>query len=57
MKKEEFIIERTRIINEMLDNPDNYIYPTARCFNKLDDLFDRIVEDEQYIEREYGGQT
>jgi len=29
----------------MLDNPDKYgIYPTTKCFNRLDALFDRIVE-------------
>ena len=46
MKKEEFINERTRIISEMLDNPDTYgIYPTTKCFNELDDLFDKITSD------------
>ncbi len=48
MTKEEFIIERTRIISEMLDNPDKYgIYPTTDYFKKLDDLFDRIIREEQ----------
>jgi len=43
MTKEEFITERTNIISEMLDNPDEYgIYPTSKCFEKLDNLFDRI---------------
>ena len=45
MTKEEFIAERTRIISEMLDNPDeNGIYPTTKCFEQLDELFDKIVE-------------
>ena len=43
MKKEQFIIERTRIISEMLDNPNSYgIYPTTKCFNELDALFDKV---------------
>ena len=43
MKKEEFITERTRIISEMLDNPDeNGIYPTTKCFVELDLLYDEI---------------
>lgn len=51
MNKEEFITERTRIISEMLDNPDEYgIYPTTKCFNDLDDLFDKIsVETSQLL--------
>ena len=45
MTKAEFIVERTRIISEMLDNPDKFgIYPTTRCFNELDALFDRLVQ-------------
>ena len=44
MIKEDFITERTRIISEMLDNPDEYeIYPTSKCFNELDALYDKIV--------------
>ena len=44
MTKEEFITERTRIISEMLDNPDKYgIYPTTKCFEQLDELFDKIT--------------
>ena len=40
MTYEEFVIERTRIISEMLDNPDKYgIYPTTKCFQELDKLF------------------
>ena len=43
MTREEFIIERTRIISEMLDNPDeNEIYPTSKCFKQLDELFNKI---------------
>jgi len=46
MNKEEFITERTRIISEMLDNPDEYgIYPTTKCFNDLDELFDKISDE------------
>lgn len=45
MTKAEFIVERTRIISEMLDNPDKFgIYPTTRCFNELDALFDRLAQ-------------
>ena len=41
MTKEEFISARTRIISNMLDNPDEYgIYPTTKCFNELDALYD-----------------
>ena len=44
MTKSEFITERTRIISEMLDNPDKHgIYPTSRCFEQLDTLFDDLV--------------
>ena len=36
--------ERTRIIGEMLDNPDELgIYPTTKCFNALDKLFTDLV--------------
>ena len=46
MNKEEFITERTRIMSEMLDNPDdNGIYRTGLCFEQLDDLFDKISID------------
>ncbi len=45
MTKDEFITERTRIISEMLDNPDEYgIYPTTKCFEALDNLFDQITK-------------
>ena len=48
MTKDNFITERTRIISEMLDNPDKYgIYPTTKCFEQLDELFDKIVADEK----------
>jgi len=44
MTKDEFVTERTRIISKMLDNPDKYgIYPTTKCFNELDNLFDKIT--------------
>jgi len=47
MTKNEFTTERTRIISEMLDNPDKYdIYPTTICYAQLDTLFDRIVTEE-----------
>ena len=43
MNKQEFITERTNIISRMLDNPDEYgIYPTTKCFNELDELYERI---------------
>lgn len=46
MNKEEFIVERTRIISNMLDNPDECgIYPTTECFKELDSLFDKIVKE------------
>ena len=46
MSKEEFISERTRIISEMLDNPDSYgIYPTTKCFEQFDTLYDKIIAD------------
>ncbi len=42
MTKEVWIKERTKIMSEMLDNPDKYgIYPTGKCFNELDNLFDK----------------
>lgn len=43
MTKNEFITERTRIISEMLDNPNKYgIYPTTKCFGELDALYDKL---------------
>jgi len=40
---EEWIKERTRIISEMLDNPDQYgIYRTTKCFVELDALHERL---------------
>jgi len=45
MTKKEFIAERTRIISEMFDNPEYGIYPTTKCFEQLDELFDKIVAD------------
>lgn len=45
MTKTEFQKRRTEIISEMLDNPDQIgIYPTTRCFEQLDALFDEIIE-------------
>lgn len=39
----EFQTERTRIISEMLDNPDEHgIYPTTKCFEELDKLFENL---------------
>ena len=51
MTKDEFITERTRIISEMLDNPNELeIYPTTKCFEQLDELFDKIVADEETMD-------
>lgn len=49
MTREEFIIERTRIISDMLDNPSGRqngldIYPTTKCFNELDALYDKLTQ-------------
>ena len=44
MNKEQFITERTQIISDMLDNPDECgIYPTTKCFEELDALYDTIT--------------
>lgn len=44
ISKDEFVKRRTKIISNMLDNPDHLgIYPTSVCFKELDDLFDEIV--------------
>lgn len=44
MNKAEFQKRRTEIISEMLDNPDEIgIYPTTKCFERLDQLFDEIA--------------
>ena len=44
MNKTKFIDRRTKIISDMLDNPDELgIYPTTICFAELDDLFDDIL--------------
>ena len=41
MKTTDFKTERTRIISEMLDNPDEHgIYPTTKCFKQLDKLYE-----------------
>jgi|GEM_PF-1591782 len=45
MNKEDFITERTRIISNMLDNPDNGIYPTTKCFEEFDKLYDRVINE------------
>ena len=46
MTKQEFIKERTEIISQMLDNPDeNGNYPTAKCYEQLDALYDIIALD------------
>lgn len=43
---ERFKTERTVIISEMLDNPDEVgIYPTTICFNKLDELANSILDE------------
>jgi len=43
MDKAEFVNRRTEIISQLLDNEDEFgIYPTTRCFARLDDLFDEI---------------
>lgn len=43
MSKEEFIDRRTKIISDMLDNPNNGIYQTTKCFAELDDLYDELT--------------
>lgn len=44
MKKEEFIKERTRIISEMIENPNEIgIFPTGNCFQELDKLYRKIM--------------
>ena len=44
--KNEFKKERTRIISEMLDNPNEVgIYPTTKCFEQLDELYDKIASE------------
>ena len=53
MEQAEFKTERTRIISEMLDNPDGHgIYPTTKCFEELDNLFEQIRSEEQAKTRE-----
>ncbi len=44
MTKREFITKRGEIISEMLNNPSKRgIYPIAKCFKKMDKLFDKIM--------------
>ena len=44
MTKDEFITKRTEIIENMLDNPQEFgIYSTSKCFARLDDLYDKII--------------
>lgn len=44
VSKEDFITKRTQIISDMLDNPDSCgIYPTTKCFEELDKLYDEII--------------
>jgi predicted house-cleaning noncanonical NTP pyrophosphatase (MazG superfamily) len=50
--KDEFITKCTRIISDMLDNPDKYgIYLTTKCFNELDALFDEIYASQSQPEK------
>ena len=50
MDKKQFITERTKILSEMLDNPDSIgIYPTTKCFNELDALFDTLLQDNKAL--------
>lgn len=45
MTKKEFITERTRIISEMLDDPNEVgIHNTGKCFARLDQLYDKLVQ-------------
>lgn len=49
MNKEEIIwrfkTERTRIISEMLDNPDNIgLYPTSKAYEALDKLCEECMK-------------
>jgi hypothetical protein len=51
MTKEEFKIERTRIISKMFDNPDKYgIYSTTECFEQLDELYDGFITSQSSAE-------
>jgi len=40
MNYEDWRMERTRIISEMLDNLINTVFTTTRCFVELDKLFE-----------------
>lgn len=43
MTLSEFQTQRTRIISDMLDNPNEHgIYPTSKCFEELDRLFEKL---------------
>jgi len=43
MTKEEIQNKRTEIISSMLDNPNKIgIYPTTKCFEKLDKLIQEL---------------
>ena len=54
MTKKEFITERTRIVSEMLDNPGECeIYPTSKCFEEFDTLFDTLGARIQELEEVY----
>jgi len=51
MDLEEFRTKRTDIISEMLDNPDDRgIYPTGKCYRKLDELFVQMAVRAEYWE-------
>ncbi len=42
-----FKTERTKIMSEMFDNPDNCgIYPTTKCFEALDKLYSELCRKE-----------
>lgn len=46
MTKPEFQQKRTKIISDMLDNPNEIgIYPTSKCYYDLDALYDSILID------------
>ena len=46
MSKNEFITRRTKIIEDLIENPDKIgIFKTTTAFALLDDLYDELTKD------------
>lgn len=52
MTPEKFKQKRYEIISKMLENPDDAgIFPTAKCYEELDNLFEEVKKEAEYEEQ------